>query len=412
MNKIKVFANAKTLIAMCLFMALGIQGFSAVKSKDLDLEWNNRINNISTQVDMRYTPVVKKQIQMYTERYRKGSERLLGRVSVYFPIFENELRSRQLPDELKYLSVIESSLDANARSYIGATGLWQFMKGTGKMYGLTINSTIDERKDPFRSTAAALDYLSDLYDQFGDWTLALAAYNCGPGNVRKAIRRSGGQHDYWSIRKFLPRETQKYIPKFIAATYLMNYYHDHDLVPELPEDHLRITATAEVHEKIGFNNLSAETGIDLEIIKALNPAYKKSYIPDTKKSRTLTLPEASMFKYLQAKNGDYRLLYSSALGFDKRSSQYGLRNIKSMPVLSAHGFIDSNKVEPFLLSKGVDESNINNRKYVYHRINRRESLMSIAEMYEGVEFATLLRINDISFTKLPPVGAFIKIREL
>ncbi len=412
MNKIKVFANAKTLIAMCLFLALSVTGFTAEVSKDLDLEWNNRINNISTQVDMRYTPVVKKQIQMYTERYRKGSERLLGRVSVYFPIFENELRSRQLPDELKYLSVIESSLNTNARSYIGATGLWQFMKGTGKMYGLTINSTIDERRDPFRSTAAALDYLSDLYDQFGDWTLALAAYNCGPGNVRKAIRRSGGLKDYWSIRKFLPKETQKYIPKFIAATYLMNYYHDHDLIPELPEDYLRITATAEVDEKITFKNLSAETGIDLDIIKALNPAYRKSYIPDTKKSCTLTLPEASMFRYLQAKEGDFRLLYSSALGFDKRSSQYALRNIETIPVLNSASLLGEYAAKSFSIMAKNDEWQYSADKYLYHRINRRESLITIAEQYEGVDFATLLRINDISLADLPEVGEVIKVKEL
>lgn len=258
----------------------------------------DRLNNLSSIIDFRYTQEVKDRINNYIHEYPKGSQKILGRVSLYFPLIENKLREKNLPDDLKYLAVVESALVADASSRSGAKGLWQFMKGTGKMYGLTINAHVDERKDPLKSTDAALDYLSDLYDQFDDWTMALAAYNCGPGNVRKAIRKSGGKRTYWEIRDFLPRETREYIPRQIAAIYLMQYYYMHDIEPSIMEENIINTSTSRTYKQMSFKDISASTGVSLEDIKFLNPSYLRNVIPASVGENYLTLPSLKMSEYL------------------------------------------------------------------------------------------------------------------
>ena len=200
-----------------------------------------------------------------------------------------------MPTDLKYLSVIESGLKPSATSRSGAAGLWQFMKPTGKMLGLKINSTVDERRDIEKSTRAAADYLKQLYDRFDDWTLAIAAYNCGPGNLRKAIRKSGGKTTYWEIQQYLPRETREYVPKFIAMSYMMNYYYEHDLIPALVGEELVNTSSAKVFEKMNLKNLSSELSIDFEVVKTLNPSYVTNYIPHTVDGKyNLVLPTPEM----------------------------------------------------------------------------------------------------------------------
>ncbi len=423
MNKLKFIAPQWAIILLSLCLAVSTADANTTTAIDeMDVEMSNRISNISSQVDLKLTPQVKKAINAYTTQYRKGSENLLGRVSVYFPIFEKEIRAKNLPDELKYVAIIESSLKVNAKSYVGATGLWQFMKGTGRMYGLTVNSTIDERRDVEKATAAALDYLSDLHAMFDDWTMAIAAYNCGPGNVRKAIRKSGGATDYWSIRKYLPRETQKYVPKFIAAAYLMNYYHDHELSPTFVEDEVKYTASAEVFHHVSFDKLSKETGVEVDVIKLLNPSYVKNYIPKSAKGRVLTLPEVPMYGYLDDRAILGKLLFTSANKYygrnmAKRSvaDREVLKAMNSLPLVidvAAYGRGTADALPLAEPSLHIDTNNMYlPTQYIYHRLQKRESLNSVAKKYDGVSLGDLLRLNNIDLLKAPVAGSVIIIKK-
>jgi len=258
----------------------------------------DRLNNLSTVLDIEYTQEVGKRIREYTVSYRVSGEKILGKVDIYFPIFNQEINRRGLPAELKYVAVVESHLNPNARSKSGAVGLWQFMKSTARMQGLEINELIDERKDPVKSTAAALDYLEYLHGKFGDWTLAIAAYNCGPGNVRKAIRR-GGSKDYWKIRKHMPKETQKYVPRIIAAMYLMQYYHVHNLSPNIVDEDKKFTVSIEDGQRHNFKELAENLNVDYDLLRELNPQYRKSYYPSNNGHLSLVIPASKSELYMK-----------------------------------------------------------------------------------------------------------------
>lgn len=213
-------------------------------------------------------------------------------------MFEQEIRRRGMPDDLKYLAIIESMLNPNATSRSGAAGLWQFMKGTGKMVGLEVNSVVDQRRSVELSTQGALDYLQSLYDRFGDWNLAIAAYNCGPGNVAKAIRKSGSK-DYWKLRKYLPKETQKYLPRFIAAMYLTNFYQHHGLTPNEVDTDLTNTITLSVNQSIKLSTLAKELGLENDkILRQLNPEYLSGYVPG-KSQYTIRIPSRTSDRYFR-----------------------------------------------------------------------------------------------------------------
>ena len=258
----------------------------------------SRLDNLSSVIEINYTPEVGRRIREYTVNYRIAGERILGRVERFFPLFEAEINKRNLPEELKYIAVVESNLDPTAASYAGAAGLWQFVSSTGRMHGLTINSYVDERKDPVKSTHAALDYLTYLYEEFGDWTLAVAAYNCGPGGVRKAIRR-GNSTNYWDIRFHLPNETQKYVPRIIAAMYLMQYYHAHDLIPEDVSEELTNVVEINDGKRHNFTKLAEDLGVAYKTIRKLNPQFKTNYIPKNKGQFMLVIPRSKYEKYLE-----------------------------------------------------------------------------------------------------------------
>lgn len=263
-----------------------------------DQDIKDRLENISSVIDLNYTSEVGRRIREYTVDYRISGERILGRVDLYFPLFEQEIQERNLPDELKFVAVVESNLEPTARSKSGALGLWQFIKSTGKMQGLKMNKYVDERRDPIKSTAAALDYLASLYESFDDWTLAIAAYNCGPGNVRKAIRR-GNSKNYWDIRKHLPRETQKYVPRIIAAIYLMQYYHYHNLSPEPMHKDIVNTISINDGKRHNFRQLAKELEVDYTTIKYLNPQFKTEYIPENEGHYSLLIPVSKYELYLK-----------------------------------------------------------------------------------------------------------------
>lgn len=264
----------------------------------------HRLSRLPNVIEMPYNEIVQKYINQYSGRLRNSVAVLLGASNFYNPIFEEALESYQIPLELKYLPVIESALNPTATSRAGAVGLWQFMIVTGKQYGLEITSLIDERRDPIKASYAAAHYLRDLYNIFGDWTLAIASYNCGPNNVNKAIKRAGGVKDFWSIYPYLPNETRGYVPAFIAANYIMNYYCDHNICPvntTLPMG----TDTIQVCRNVRMERISALCNIEEEELRRLNPQYRTNLIPGHIRPCTLRMPTAAINAFIEAGDSIY-----------------------------------------------------------------------------------------------------------
>lgn len=267
-------------------------------------EYINRLSRLPTVMEMVYNEVVQKFIDRYSGRLRHSISYMLGASNFYIPIFEEALEVYQLPLELKYLPVIESALNPKAVSRVGATGLWQFMIGTGKQYGLQVNSHVDERRDPVKSSYAAARYLRDLYKVFGDWNLVIAAYNCGPENITKAIHRAKGEKDYWRIYPYLPKETRGYVPAFIAANYIMTYYSQHNICPmttRLPAK----TDTVMVSRNVHLEQVAEVVGINIDLLRSLNPMYRRDVIPGASEPLPLRLPLTEVSKFIDMEDSVY-----------------------------------------------------------------------------------------------------------
>jgi len=265
----------------------------------------DRLKRIPCIMELTYNNIVQKYIDQYTGRLRHSVSYMLGASNFYVPIMEEALSFYHMPLELKYLPVIESAFNPKARSHAGATGLWQFMTTTGKRYGLEVNSLVDERCDPIKASYAAARYMKDLYDIFGDWTLVIAAYNCGPNNINKAIHRSGGERDYWKIYPFLPRETRGYVPAFIAANYVMNFYNDHNILPM----HVSIptsTDTIIINHDVTLDHIAQICNIDNNELRALNPQYTTSLIPGYKMKCTLRLPQKQLLTFIDLQDSIFK----------------------------------------------------------------------------------------------------------
>jgi membrane-bound lytic murein transglycosylase D len=267
-------------------------------------EYISRLSRLPNVIEMPYNKEVRRYIDQYCERMRRSISIFLGAGNFYIPLFEEALESYQLPLELKYLPIIESALNPKATSRVGAAGLWQFMIATGKQYGLEVTSLVDERRDPIKSSYAAARYLKDLYDMFGDWTLVIASYNCGPNNTLKAITRAGGVKDYWKIYPYLPAETRGYVPAFIAANYVMNYYCQHNICPletNLPQsaDTLNVTRNVYMEQIVDL------CGVSMDEVKALNPQYRTNLIPGESRPCTIKLPSSAVAAFLTAGDSIY-----------------------------------------------------------------------------------------------------------
>ena len=279
-------------------------------------EYIDRLRRMPTVMEMSYNEVVQKFIDRYSGRLRYSISYMLGASNLYMPIFEQALDLYKLPLELRYLPIIESALNPMAVSHAGATGLWQFMLATGKQYGLEVTSLVDERRDPLKSSLAAAHYLSDLYKIYGDWNLVIAAYNCGPENISKAIHRAGGQKDYWQIYPYLPKETRGYVPAFIAANYIMTYYCNHNICPmttRLPAK----TDTVMVSRDVHFEQIAAVMGLDIDMVRSLNPQYRRDVVPGHSSLSSLRLPQTEVGRFIDMQDSIYS--YNAAELLTKRT---------------------------------------------------------------------------------------------
>lgn len=271
-----------------------------------------RLQRIPAVMEMAYNDIVQRFIDRYSGRLRYSVSYMLGALNFYLPIFEEALEAYQVPLELKYLPVIESALNPKAVSRAGAAGLWQFMPATGKQYGLEINSLVDERRDPIKSSYAAARLLRDFYRIFGDWNLAIAAYNCGPENIKKAIHRAGGEKDYWQLYPYLPAETRGYVPAFIAANYIMTYYCEHNICPMNTTLPLQ-TDTVVVNKNVHLGQIAGALDIDIEQLRALNPEYRRDIVPGLTKPSTIKMTISDIGNFLDHEDSVYNYRTSEFL---------------------------------------------------------------------------------------------------
>lgn len=346
-----------------------------------DSVYIKRLHNLPSEMELSFNSVVKNYIEMYAVRKREQVSYMLALGDYYFPMFEQALDRHGLPLELKYLPVIESALNPVAVSRVGATGLWQFMLRTGKGYGLEVNSLVDERRDPYKSTDAAVRYLKDLYAIYADWNLVIAAYNCGPGNVNKAIARSGGKRDYWEIYYRLPRETRGYVPAFIAANYIMNYYADHNICPAHSSSLTAALDTVQVNERIHLEQIAGVLDIPLGELQRLNPQFKRNVIPGDFKAHALVLPTEKMYAFID--KNDTIINYDKERYFTHRAN--------------TDGFLD-----------GSVSSVSGNTTNVYYRVKKGDNLSTIARRHgttvDLIKSWNGLRSNKINIGKQLVVG--------
>lgn len=329
-----------------------------------DSVYIDRLVKMPTVMEMAYNEVVRKYIDTYVEgKMREKVSYMLGAANFYIPIFEEALEAYGLPLELKYLPIIESALNPSAVSRAGAAGLWQFMTSTAKIYGLTINSLVDERRDPIKSTWAAARYLKDLYDIYKDWNLVIAAYNCGPGNVNKAIKRTEGKADYWEIYYNLPKETRGYVPAFIAANYVMTYYCDHNICP-MQTDLSMTTDTIHVNRQLHFKQIAEVCDIPMDEIRDLNPQYRRDIIPGNSQECILRLPNEHLYTLISNMDSVYN--HKKDQLFTHRAT-VNLKETTSAKQASA---------------------------VVYHKIRSGDTLSTIARRY-GTTVSRIKRLNGL-----------------
>ena len=420
-----------------------------------DSVYASRLASLPRIIPMPYNNVVRDCIDLYTERRRNLVRYMLGMADYYFPIIEEVLDKHGLPIELKYLAVVESALNPVALSRVGACGLWQFMLPTGKQYGLTINSLVDDRRDPVKATEAACAYFKDMYAIYKDWSLVMASYNCGPGNVNKAIKRSGGKTNFWDIFPYLPKETRSYVPLFIAANYVMNYYCDHNLCP-LETNLPLATDTIHVNKMLHLQQVSEVLQVDLEQLRALNPQYKRDIVPGNTGDAVLKLPASDTYAFVDKEDSIYQYRVEEFLpsylvtisggstsgvatleqvthivlkneNIYTIANRYGVtpQEIKKWNRLSSNRLARGKRLKLYVDNGGVYLSAKNAQKekaasaspaqkaekkdgYIAHKVRSGESLYSIASKYPGVSAQTLKQANNLSDSKIIP-GQVLKI---
>lgn len=411
--------------------------------------------NANSPFSIVYNGYVSNYVNLYAKRRRKTTAKMLGLAPIYFPIFEETLDKYNLPLELKYLPIIESALNPKAKSRVGASGLWQFMYRTGKMFGLEVTSYYDERSDVYKSTDAACRYLKYLHKMYNDWDLALAAYNCGPGNVNKAIRRSGGKTSYWEIRDFLPRETRGYVPAFISVNYIMSYSAEHNIFPKKPDISCFKVDTVSVSDHLSFAQISEYLDIPIEYIEYLNPTYKQNFIPNTGVANTLCLPAGKMGDFLINEEKIYALKtkqdIKDSIAFEQnepisstKTGEATIYKVKSGDVLGSienryHCRVSQIKdwnnlhsdrlnigqklyiyAKPSYAVQNKKKAQVDAEKshlksdgsYMYHTVKSGDNLWDIANKYDGVSIEQIQKLNESIDTKKLKLGTKLRIKPI
>lgn len=355
-------------------------------------------NEMGFTIEMPYNNVVKSYIEMYTSNRRKPLvEKMLGMWLYYEPIFEEALSKEDMPLELKYLPIIESALNPNAVSPAGAAGLWQFILSTGRGMGLEVNSLIDERRDTYKASQKAAEFLKSLYKTYGDWSLAIAAYNCGPGNVNKAIRRSGGgKKDYWEIYNFLPKETRGYVPAFIAAAYVMNYHNEHGISSALAKKPI-LTDTVWVKQRLNFKQISDVIDLEVEALETLNPQYRKNIIPGSyNKPYVLILPSKQVYSYLMSEN-TISLHDAEEYALRKTAEPGVIRNEQNSDLTDGELPQTVNEVAQNTKNVSTDDNvgYTSKEEVIIHEVKSGETLKSIANKY-GTNTSRIKKDNNLT----------------
>ena len=417
-----------------------------------DSVYAERLQRLPNLISFPYNNIVRDCIDLYADRKRNLVRYMLGMADFFFPIIEQILDEHGLPLELKYLAVVESALNPVALSRVGASGLWQFMLPTGKIYGLQINSLVDERLDPLKATQAACKYFKDMYAIYGDWNLVLASYNCGPGNVNKAIRRSGGKRDFWDIFPYLPKETRSYVPLFIAANYIMNYHCEHNLCAMQTSLPLA-TDTVMVHDMLHLQQVADVLHIDLETLKALNPQYRREIIPGNTQPSVLKLPAAETYAFVDkadtiylhraeellaqctplnqqnkqgsrreqithiVKSGETLLTIANRYGVTAKEIR-GWNGLKSNRVPKGRRlklYVDNGGVSFAAAKKPMQAAHAapptaadRANGFVSYTVKSGDSLYSISKKYPGVSADRITQVNGLTTVKLQP-GQVLKI---
>lgn len=349
--------------------------------------YKERLSKMPTIIEMPYNDAVQQMIDRYSIKLRHSVSMMLGIQNFYMPIFEEALEAYGLPLELKYLPVVESALNPNAVSRVGATGLWQFMITTGKRYGLQINSLVDERRDPVKSSYAAAHYLKDLYKIFGDWNLVIAAYNCGPDNITKAMHRSKGETDYWQIYPYLPKETRGYVPAFIAANYIMTYYCDHNICPMRADLPVK-TDTVVVNRDVHFEQIASVLNMDVSQIKELNPQYRRDIVNGNSQASAIRLPAT---------------LVSSFIDNEERIYAHNAEQL-----LSKRTEVEINKTAPVAATRRKSTRRRRTTRAKTVTIRKGDTLSEIAER-NNTTVSKLKRLNNIKGTNIR-AGKKIRVR--
>ncbi|RNL83425.1 LysM peptidoglycan-binding domain-containing protein [Sinomicrobium pectinilyticum] len=391
--------------------------------------------NEKTPFNVEYNPELESVIKNFLKNKRGFLERTMLKSQYYFPMFEQELDNNDIPLEMKYLAVIESALNPRAKSWVGATGIWQFMYSTGKIYDLEVSSYVDERSDPVKSTKAACKYLAKLYEIFGDWDLALAAYNSGPGNVSKAIRRSGGYQNYWNLRPFLPRETAGYVPSFLAMMYIFEYAGEHGLHVQRPEVAYFETDTVHVKRSVSFDQISELINVDVDQLQFLNPSYKLDVVPFIKDEiHPLRLPSAALGKFVanegaiyahieaeeakkekplpqffeknsrityRVKKGDYlgRIANHYGVRVSDLKQWNGLRNNRLKIGQRLTIYPKKSVLKPMTKTASATPVSSGNKVYT---VKKGDSLWTISKKFQGISVKNIRDWNDISGNNLKP----------
>jgi hypothetical protein len=415
----------RRMISIGTTLVLAIQILLGSSPSQAEIE--KRLTSMSSHINVQINEDVLEQVDVLINRRKREVETILGRTYMFFPQIESTLATKGVPDEMKYIAVIESSLIPFIESRQGAKGMWQFMKGTGELYGLNVDKYIDERCDIEKSTVKAAAYLKALYRKYNDWNLVLAAYNCGDGTVDRAIKKTG-LTDYWSLRKHLPKETQNYLPRFIAAMYIDRYYYDHDISPRFASDLLTKTSTVKVFDKVDFKKIGKELDLDIDYIRFLNPIWHKNVIPKADSGYyQLILPRHKMLAYVErfsafenlitpideVLNPDEEML---AVTTETTPEEVAIETRKTIAILalgrkkkSGVAVRDSFKDELMRTNLKTDMTFAAPQEYELYTLKRKESIADVANR-RNIPIAEILEINGIRDERDINPGSIIKLK--